>query len=90
MEALNLQAVESMLTGESEPVDKIVDTIEGRNIALGDRKNMVFMSTNIVRGLIFQFNSLFFFFHRNQGRGKGMVIATGRRTEVGKISKSCQ
>lgn len=38
-----------MLTGESEPVEKFSDVIEGE-VALGDRKNMVFSSSLVVYG----------------------------------------
>ncbi|TKV34870.1 hypothetical protein FDX20_02160, partial [Citrobacter sp. TBCS-11] len=37
------------LTGESEPVEKFSDLIEGE-AALGDRKNMVFSSSLVVYG----------------------------------------
>lgn len=45
----NLRVEEGMLTGESEPVEKFSDVIEGE-VALGDRKNMVFSSSLIVYG----------------------------------------
>lgn len=45
----NLRVEEGMLTGESEPVDKFSDVIEGE-VALGDRKNMVFSSSLVVYG----------------------------------------
>lgn len=46
IESANLKIEESALTGESVPVDKDANiTIENEEIALGDQKNMVFMST---------------------------------------------
>jgi P-type Ca2+ transporter type 2C len=42
LETFSLQVNESSLTGESESVLKIVDVIHGDNVAIGDRKNMVF------------------------------------------------
>ena len=45
----NLRVEEGMLTGESEPVEKFSDVIEGE-VALGDRKNIVFSSSLVVYG----------------------------------------
>ncbi|MBR8678776.1 cation-translocating P-type ATPase [Lactococcus lactis] len=45
----NLRVEEGMLTGESEPVEKFSDVIDGE-VALGDRKNMVFSSSLVVYG----------------------------------------
>ena len=45
----NLRVEEGMLTGESEPVEKFSDVIEGE-VALGDRKNLVFSSSLVVYG----------------------------------------
>jgi len=44
-----LMADESMLTGESLPVEKSLDPVH-KDSVLADRTNMVFMGTNIVRG----------------------------------------
>lgn len=44
LEAFNLQIDESMLTGESLPVHKTSDAIDGI-VGLGDQKNMAFAST---------------------------------------------
>lgn len=41
---------EASLTGESHPVYKQVDPIEGFNIPLGDQKNRVFMGTHVASG----------------------------------------
>ena len=69
VEAVNLKSQESAMTGESVPVDKSEDVIEGE-VELGDRKNILFSSSLIT-----------------YGRGRGIVIATGMDTEVGKIAK---
>ena len=50
IDAVNLQVDESALTGESVPVLKNTDKIEGEVTALGDRKNMVFSSTFVTNG----------------------------------------
>jgi len=72
-EAINLKIQESSLTGESVPVDKITDALQGEDIALGDRINMAF-STGMV----------------TYGRGRGIVVSTGMKTEVGKIANMLQ
>ena len=45
LESANLRVQESALTGESEPVEKMVDPIEQERCRLGDQLNMVFMGT---------------------------------------------
>ncbi|WP_346885178.1 cation-translocating P-type ATPase [Clostridium sp. UBA4395] len=46
IESANLKVEESALTGESVPVDKDANLIlEDEKVSLGDKKNMVFMST---------------------------------------------
>lgn len=50
IEAINLKAQESSLTGESLPVDKNIETIEDETISIGDVKNMVFSSSLITYG----------------------------------------
>lgn len=50
VEAANLQADESALTGESLPVSKNTAPIDGETTALGDRKNMLFSSTFVTGG----------------------------------------
>jgi Ca2+-transporting ATPase len=50
IESVNLKAQESSLTGESEPVDKRIEVPAGDNLALGDRRNMVYMGTVVTYG----------------------------------------
>lgn len=50
IESANLRTNESSLTGESTPVDKTSDPIKGIEVAIADRKNMVFMGTVAVYG----------------------------------------
>ncbi len=50
LEAVNMKAQESALTGESVPVDKIQDTIDEDELGIGDRKNMLFSSSLITYG----------------------------------------
>ena len=50
IENFSLQVNESSLTGESESVNKITDTIEKEEIALGDQKNMVFSGSLVTYG----------------------------------------
>ena len=50
LEAVNLRVQEATLTGESEPVEKHSEPVAGTDIALGDRRNMVYMGTAAVAG----------------------------------------
>lgn len=50
IENFSLQVNESSLTGESESVDKTIETIEKEEIALGDQKNMVFSGSLVTYG----------------------------------------
>ena len=51
VEAASLACVEASLTGESEAVGKTVAALEGGDVALGDRTNMVFMGTGVATGV---------------------------------------
>lgn len=48
--AHNLKIEESALTGESVPVEKSDETLQGKDTALADRINMAFASTNVTYG----------------------------------------
>ena len=50
IEAVNLKSQESALTGESVPVEKSSEVIEGNEVPLGDRLNMLFSSSLITYG----------------------------------------
>jgi Ca2+-transporting ATPase len=50
LETFSLQINESSLTGESDSVLKTTDIIEGKNVAIGDRKNMVFSGSFVTYG----------------------------------------
>lgn len=50
LQASTLEVAESDLTGESVPVSKDVDPVDGEDVPLGDRTDMVFMNTNTTRG----------------------------------------
>jgi Ca2+-transporting ATPase len=50
IESYNLEVMESSLTGESCPVLKAGNSILLHDIPLGDRVNMVYMGTSVVRG----------------------------------------
>ena len=50
IEAVNLKSQESSLTGESVPVEKSIEAIDGSEIGIGDRVNMLFSSSLITYG----------------------------------------
>jgi magnesium-transporting ATPase (P-type) len=66
----NLRADESILTGESVPVEKSTAAIDTGCASFGDQKNVSFAGTLI-----------------NQGQGRGIVVATGNATQIGRISE---
>ena len=49
-EAVNLKAQESSLTGESVPVEKQASKLEGNDVGIGDRANMLFSSSLVTYG----------------------------------------
>ena len=50
LSANNLKIAEASLTGESEPVLKTNESLNKKNLTIGDQRNMVFKGTNIVLG----------------------------------------
>ncbi|KAK0747378.1 hypothetical protein B0T21DRAFT_3301 [Apiosordaria backusii] len=70
IEAVNLEADEALLTGESVPARKYPEEIyQDADTGPGDRLNIVFSSSVITKG-----------------RGKAIVFATGMFTEIGAIA----
>lgn len=73
LESHSMKVEEAALTGESVPVNKIVDLLmlkkDTLDIPLGDRKNMLYSGSTI-----------------SYGRGKAVVVAIGMNTEMGKIA----
>ncbi|MBQ8796846.1 MAG: cation-translocating P-type ATPase [Oscillospiraceae bacterium] len=72
IENASLKIEEAALTGESVPVNKMVEVlgVESDNeVPLGDRKNMCYMGSTVV-----------------YGRGKAVITRTGMDTEMGKIA----
>lgn len=73
VDSASLKIEESALTGESVPVNKMIDVLNLKkgedDIPLGDRKNMVYMGSSVA-----------------YGRGTLVVTATGMDTEMGKIA----
>jgi len=64
----SLRVEEAALTGESLPINKIVEKIDGK-VGLADRKNMLYSGSSVA-----------------YGRGEGVVVETGMKTEIGKIA----
>lgn len=50
LRSASLETQEAALTGESAPIAKSAETIEGEDVGLGDRLNMVFQNTSVTRG----------------------------------------
>jgi Ca2+-transporting ATPase len=70
IEAVDLRINESMLTGESAPIDKFTKTIPEANLSVAERGNIAHKGT-----------------FATHGRAIGVVVATGMRTEFGRIAK---
>jgi len=71
IESASMKIEESALTGESVPVNKMIDALglDGTAVSLGDRKNMAYMGSAVV-----------------YGRGKMVITAIAMETEMGKIA----
>jgi Ca2+-transporting ATPase len=48
--ATNLRTQEASLTGESTPVDKTAEVVAGDTVAIADRRNMLFLGTEVTAG----------------------------------------
>ena len=75
LESASLKIEEAALTGESVPVNKVIEALglaHGKDeVPLGDRKNMCYMGSTVV-----------------YGRGRALVTRTGMDTEMGKIASA--
>lgn len=73
LESVSLKIEEAALTGESVPVNKIIDVLNlasnEKEVPLGDRTNMCYMGSSVV-----------------YGRGIAVITETGMATEMGKIA----
>ncbi len=73
IENASMKIEEAALTGESVPVNKLMDALNltsgQEEVPLGDRKNMCYMGSTVV-----------------YGRGKAVITGTGMDTEMGKIA----
>lgn len=83
-EAMNLSCDEQSLTGEAAPVDK---TTEANILVPGTEKPA---TEEGEVGIGDRFNLCYATTIVRKGRGRGIVIATGMQTEVGKIAASTQ
>ena len=75
LESHSLKLEEAALTGESVPVNKMVDALmmkDGKtDVPLGDRANMIYSGSTVV-----------------YGRGSAVVVGIGMDTEMGKIASA--
>jgi Ca2+-transporting ATPase len=74
IDAPALRVDEAPLTGESEPVAKVVEPLpDVREASPADQRNMAFSGTAVT-----------------YGRGRGVVVATGMETAIGRIAELLQ
>ena len=75
IESHSMKVEEATITGESVPVNKIIDILTLKentlDIPLGDRTNMIYNGSTVV-----------------YGRGKAVIVSTGMKTEMGKIANA--
>ncbi len=69
VETSNFKVAEASLTGESEAVEKLAETVFSGSVPLAERKNMAYASSVV-----------------ESGHAKGIVVAIGQQTELGKIA----
>lgn len=81
-EAMNLSCDEQSLTGEAAPVEKTTEN----DIAVPDSEKLATSEDEV--GIADRVNIAYATSIVRKGRGKGIVIATGMDTEVGKIAAS--
>lgn len=70
LESRELRIDESLLTGESQEVEKNAEEVLEEDSPLGDRVNMAYAGSAVT-----------------SGRGKGVAVATGTDTEMGRIAE---
>ncbi|KAE8224939.1 hypothetical protein CF319_g2243 [Tilletia indica] len=77
IEAVNFEADEALLTGESVPVSKEADISYGEkeatDIGVGDRLNLAYCSSTVAKG-----------------RATGVAVGIGMNSEIGKIAGALQ